>query len=159
MIATMARQPRQPSHGRPTSRDDRHISQAGVIPWWSTSDGRVEVLLVTTTGGRGWTIPKGNVPGGVSPKRAAAREAFEEAGLLGRVGEWMGSYGYRKQGAWRNVAVYPMEVAVTLPLWPEAFKRERRWMTLEDAMTAVRHEGLRGCLALLANGRLQTAQA
>lgn len=156
MIDPMARAPRQL---RQSSRFDNHVSQAGVIPWWSTFEGRIEVLLVTTSNGGGWTIPKGNVPSGVSPKRAAAREAFEEAGLLGRVGEWLSSYAYRKQGAWRNVAVYPMEVAVALPLWPEAFKRDRRWMSLDDAIATVRHDGLRECLALLADVRVHAAQA
>lgn len=130
-----------------------------MIPWWPTFDGGVEVLLVTTTRGRRWTFPKGNVPLGISPKTAASREAFEEAGLLGRIGDAIGSYSYRKDGLWRDVTLFPMQVTLALPLWPEAFKRERRWMSVEDALDAVRHDGVRECLAMIASVRWQAARA
>lgn len=44
----------------------------------------VELLLVRTRTGR-WTFPKGRVEGDPSRAAAAAREAFEEAGVFGRV--------------------------------------------------------------------------
>ena len=47
-------------------------------------DGRVEFLLVRTRAGR-WTFPKGGVDGDPTPAAAAAREAYEEAGVRGRV--------------------------------------------------------------------------
>jgi 8-oxo-dGTP pyrophosphatase MutT (NUDIX family) len=47
-------------------------------------DGNYEFLLIRTTGGR-WTFPKGNIEPGESLSEAAAREAFEEAGLRGDI--------------------------------------------------------------------------
>jgi 8-oxo-dGTP pyrophosphatase MutT (NUDIX family) len=47
--------------------------------------GSVEFLLVRTKGGRHWTFPKGHVEKGEPPWRAAEREAFEEAGVCGRI--------------------------------------------------------------------------
>jgi 8-oxo-dGTP pyrophosphatase MutT (NUDIX family) len=44
----------------------------------------IQFLLVRTRAGR-WTFPKGKVEGDPSRAAAAAREAFEEAGVFGRV--------------------------------------------------------------------------
>jgi 8-oxo-dGTP pyrophosphatase MutT (NUDIX family) len=46
----------------------------------------VEFLLVQTRGGR-WTFPKGNAEPGLTHAQAAALEAFEEAGVHGRMEE------------------------------------------------------------------------
>jgi 8-oxo-dGTP pyrophosphatase MutT (NUDIX family) len=47
-------------------------------------DGDVSFLLVRTRSGR-WTFPKGGVDPGLSCAESAAREAFEEAGVYGRI--------------------------------------------------------------------------
>lgn len=44
----------------------------------------IEFLLVRTRAGR-WTFPKGRIDDDPSPAHAAAREAYEEAGVHGRV--------------------------------------------------------------------------
>ncbi len=46
--------------------------------------GEPEFLLVRTRSGR-WTFPKGGVDGDATNAAAAAREAYEEAGVKGRV--------------------------------------------------------------------------
>ncbi len=46
--------------------------------------GELEFLLVRTRAGR-WIFPKGAVDGDPSAAAGAAREAFEEAGVIGRV--------------------------------------------------------------------------
>jgi 8-oxo-dGTP pyrophosphatase MutT (NUDIX family) len=48
------------------------------------ANGKVEFLLVRTRAGR-WTFPKGGVDGDPTAATAAAREAYEEAGVRGRV--------------------------------------------------------------------------
>ena len=48
--------------------------------------GTIEFLLVQTRGGR-WTFPKGNAEPGLTTAQAAALEAFEEAGVHGRMEE------------------------------------------------------------------------
>ena len=47
-------------------------------------DRKVEFLLVQTRGGR-WTFPKGSAEPGLTRAQAAALEAFEEAGVHGRM--------------------------------------------------------------------------
>lgn len=49
-------------------------------------NGSVEFLLVQTGGGR-WTFPKGSAEPGLTTAQAAALEAFEEAGVHGRMEE------------------------------------------------------------------------
>lgn len=48
--------------------------------------GAIEFLLVRTRGGR-WIFPKGNAEPGLTHAQAAALEAFEEAGVHGRMEE------------------------------------------------------------------------
>ena len=48
--------------------------------------GGIEFLLVQTRGGR-WTFPKGSVEPGLTHAQAAALEAYEEAGVHGRMEE------------------------------------------------------------------------
>jgi 8-oxo-dGTP pyrophosphatase MutT (NUDIX family) len=48
--------------------------------------GILEFLLVQTRGGR-WTFPKGNAEPGLTTAQAAALEAYEEAGVHGRMEE------------------------------------------------------------------------
>ena len=59
------------------------LTQYGVIPVREAADGRVEVLLITSRETRRWVVPKGWPIKGLKPHASAAREAFEEAGLIG----------------------------------------------------------------------------
>jgi len=45
----------------------------------------IEFLLVNTNGGKKWTFPKGDPELSLSHGRAAAREAWEEAGVIGSI--------------------------------------------------------------------------
>lgn len=64
-------------------------------------DGQIEFLLVRTRSGR-WTFPKGGVDGDPTFAAAAAREAYEEAGVRGRVEEnRFFRYRYPKRGSLR----------------------------------------------------------
>ena len=57
----------------------------------------MEVMLVTSRGSRRWIIPKGWPKRGILPHDMAAKEAFEEAGVIGKVSERsIGSYPYDK---------------------------------------------------------------
>src|SRR5882672_11951531 len=59
----------------------------------------IEFLLVQTRGGR-WTFPKGGTEPGLTHAQAAAMEAFEEAGVHGRIEEVaFTTYVRRKRGS------------------------------------------------------------
>src|SRR5215471_21197500 len=72
----------------------------------------IEFLLVQTRGGR-WTFPKGSAEPGLTHAQAAALEAFEEAGVHGRMEEASFTrYARRKRGRMRRV----VELAVSVHL-------------------------------------------
>ena len=56
--------------------------QYGALPYRFTDSGGVEILLVTSRSRRRWILPKGLPVDGLEPSEAAAREAFEEAGVF-----------------------------------------------------------------------------
>jgi 8-oxo-dGTP pyrophosphatase MutT (NUDIX family) len=114
--------------------------QAAVIPY-RIRNSRVEVALVTTSGGRRWIIPKGWVDEGEQPRDAAIREAEEEAGWLGIVApKPVGRYlNVSNDGPFR-VDVYVMRVTKVRERWLERGLRRRRWMPIPDAAASVRAE-------------------
>jgi len=104
----------------------------------------VEVLLVTSSSGKRWIIPKGIVEEDLSPAESAAQEAMEEAGVVGVVGaQPVGEYQYDKWGGTCIVAVYLLEVREVLEMWQEAAFRRREWLSLADARARTSDEGLK----------------
>ena len=103
----------------------------------------LEILLVTSRETRRWVIPKGWPMKGRKPHAAAAQEALEEAGVLGRIEKQpMGFYQYYKRlagGLERRcvVQVFPLEVERQLERWPEQHERESRWFSADLAAAAV----------------------
>ena len=115
------------------------------------AEGGLRVLLVTSRETRRWVIPRGNPMRGRKPHRAAAIEAFEEAGVVGRIrSKAVGSFIYDKikpKGAQPcSVKVFPLKVRKIRDDWPEARERERRWFSPEDAADLVREPELAALL-------------
>src|SRR5262249_20579207 len=82
----------------------------------------IEFLLVQTRGGR-WTFPKGSAEPGLTHAQAAALEAFEEAGVHGRMEEaWFARY-IRGKSASIGVIAHLCEV---LRLGPAQESRRNR---------------------------------
>lgn len=101
------------------------------------------ILLVTSRETKRWVIPKGNPIAGLAPHMAAAREAFEEAGVIGHpTPQRLGCYHYpkrRKDGSVRiaTVDVYALEVATQLESWPERHERTTRWFLQTEAVDVI----------------------
>ncbi|WP_333822683.1 NUDIX hydrolase [Pinisolibacter sp.] len=114
-------------------------------------DGRVEVCLVTTRETGRWTVPKGWPMKGVPDHRAAAIEAEQEAGVVGKpLKKPLGTFDYWKRRADRfdlvRVTVYRLKARKLLSTWKEMAERQVRWMSLDDAATAVDEPGLKAML-------------
>jgi 8-oxo-dGTP pyrophosphatase MutT (NUDIX family) len=100
--------------------------------------GEVEFLLVRT-GSEHWTFPKGGVEPGLTHAQAAALEAFEEAGVRGRIEEAaFVQYTRRKRGGARNST--GMEIRVRAHLCevvrlgePQESGRNPTWFSAEKA--------------------------
>src|SRR5208283_1810191 len=76
----------------------------------------IEFLLVQSRGGR-WIFPKGGVEPGLTPAQSAALEAFEEAGVHGRMEEMPFARYFRRNPAPSTAAPSAQpEVAFPAPL-------------------------------------------
>ncbi|WP_419913549.1 NUDIX hydrolase [Hoeflea sp.] len=102
-----------------------------------------EVLLITSRGSGRWILPKGWAIKNTSDFGTAAVEAFEEAGVIGRIGASpLGTYEFHK---WMRgglpvrctVQVYPLEVEELEDDFPEKDQRQRHWFKIEDAAEKV----------------------
>jgi len=113
--------------------------QYGALPYRLDAQGRPEVLLVTSRRTRRWILPKGWPIKGLKPAKSAAREAFEEAGIVGEVAARpVGAFCYDKLfertglSSPCTVEVFPLKVSHQLEVWPEAGQRQTRWARAED---------------------------
>jgi 8-oxo-dGTP pyrophosphatase MutT (NUDIX family) len=134
------RKPEKPSSREP-DREPR--TQFAALPWRRGAGGEVEVLLITSRETRRWVIPKGWPIKGVKSAKCAAQEAFEEAGVRGKVSKRpVGSYAYDKRlknGRLQHVrvAVVGLQVEEEADAYPELGQREKRWLPIADAARLV----------------------
>lgn len=142
--------------GKKASRaKGRQGRQCAALPF-SWDGGEVRVLLVTSRETRRWVLPKGWMEKRLSPHALAAKEAFEEAGVLGEVERRpIGQYQYLKRGPRDrltpcSVRVFPLRVERLLDAWPERRQRQRRWFSLAEAAMAVNEGELVSLLLELA---------
>ena len=107
-----------------------------------------QILLITSRGTKRWILPKGWPMKHRSPGQAALREAYEEAGVIGRVSETpLGLVPYVKQlesGLEMPCVgiVYPVRVALLKAEYPEAGERKRKWFSRKKAARQVQEPDL-----------------
>ena len=141
--------------------DSTPNQQYAVLPWRRA--GELEILLITSRETKRWVIPKGWPMPDHSEAESAAQEAYEEAGIRGRMAEQpMGHYGYNKRmrgGGKRRfrVDVFPLEVIEILDLWPEAHERRRQWVSPQEAAGLVHEPELAALILQLAGDQLGQA--
>jgi 8-oxo-dGTP pyrophosphatase MutT (NUDIX family) len=87
--------------------------QYAALPYRHKGKFSTEVLLVTSRDTGRWIIPKGWPLKGKAPHKAAAREAREEAGVVGKINRRaIGAFSYRKRLKGGKVVVCEVQV------WP-----------------------------------------
>jgi 8-oxo-dGTP pyrophosphatase MutT (NUDIX family) len=124
---------------------------------WRLHKGQPQVLLVTSRDSGRWVLPKGWPMPGRGPEAAAAREAWEEAGVEGKVSPTaIGCYAYDK--VLRNthklscaVEVFPLRVQSLKGSFPERKERRRKWFSATEASHLVAEAELRNLLGRLAD--------
>ena len=130
------------------------LAQYAALPY-VTLDGDLSVCLITSRGTGRWIIPKGWPKPRLRPYELAAREAEEEAGLVGEIAaDPIGSYTYRKRlhffaSADCRVVVYPLLVTAQYGHWPEQAERKLIWVPAPKAAGMVREPELARLLAAL----------
>src|SRR5262249_12143751 len=130
--------------------------QYGALPYRLSAGSRPQFMLVTSRETRRWIIPKGWPKKGKLPHRSAAREAYEEAGVVGTVARRpVGSFGYEK--SFKNgrvvlceVYVFPLKVRRQNKQWPERRQREVKWVSASQAAKKVKEPMLSAIIRRLA---------
>jgi 8-oxo-dGTP pyrophosphatase MutT (NUDIX family) len=110
------------------------------------NEGAIEFLLVQTRGSGRWTFPKGHAESGLTLAQAAAMEAFEEAGVHGRIEETsFAQYIRRKDFAESSTKSAGSAVMVTAYLCevlrlatPKESNRKRTWFSVKDSRRCLR---------------------
>lgn len=133
-------------------------AQCGALPWRVGEDG-VEILLVTSRDTRRWVIPKGWPMKGRKPHIAAAIEARQEAGLLGKIEKIaLGAYEYEKRlknsaSVTCRVDVFPLLALKQKKSWPEKNQRAAHWFPVALAAEQVDEPELRAIIRAFGDSR------
>jgi 8-oxo-dGTP pyrophosphatase MutT (NUDIX family) len=122
------------------------LKQSGVVPY-RVKDGTTEVLLITSRNSQNWVVPKGGIVNRMTPHDSAAKEAWEEAGVIGQVNpNKFGTYKYRKNGKIYCVQMYSLPVEAVAQEFPEAGQRMRKWVDIDQAVGLVLQPSLKRIL-------------
>ena len=116
----------------------------GAIPF-NITENQCLLMLITSRTRERLIFPKGNKDKKESRKKTCKREAFEEAGIIGKVFKRFPitqRISKSQNGKLDHVCVtyYPMFVLKQFDEWPESSKRQRHWATLEDAQKVTDRE-------------------
>jgi 8-oxo-dGTP pyrophosphatase MutT (NUDIX family) len=133
----------------PYLRELRKCEQVAAV-CYRVRGGEIEFLLVRTRGRGRWTFPKGSAEPGLTHAQAAALEAFEEAGVHGRIEEAaFARYSSRKSRDAETSATKPADTTnahlckVLSLAKPKEADRNRTWFSAIEAKQRLR-EGRKG---------------
>ena len=120
--------------------------QYGVIPFFKDGD-TYRLILVTSRNNGFWIFPKGNLISGKNKYESAEREAFEEAGIRGRLKKNRCYVIEFSRGGERvRLKLFPMKVTKIVKKWPEMKERDRKIVSPKKARDMVRFKLLKKCL-------------
>ena len=116
--------------------------QVAALPVRRRTASSIEVLVITSRETGRWVIPKGWPWPRAHDHQAAAGEAWEEAGVRGRISRHrIGKFSYAKRqnggSQMVEVSVFLLEVTEIADEWPEASERRRQWVTARRAAELV----------------------
>ena len=123
-------------------------TQFGALCYRMRND-KMQVLLITSRGTGRWILPKGWPVDGATPHQAVLSEAWEEAGVKGKVvGNSLGIYSYTKLKEDAEdipcvVVVFAIKVSSTKTIYPEMHERKRKWFSRKKAAERVSDPELR----------------
>lgn len=130
------------------------LGQYAALPYILIADD-LRICLITSRETKRWVIPKGWPKAGLLPHELAAREAVEEAGLIGDIElDPIGSYSYVKRlrlfsSVTCLVTVFPLLVHTQRVHWREERERTLAWMSPAEAAQNVNEPDLSRLLTAL----------
>jgi 8-oxo-dGTP pyrophosphatase MutT (NUDIX family) len=136
---------------------------------WRKRRGELQVLLVTSRETGRWIIPKGWPIAGLSDAETAAREALEEAGVIGKLRPVaLGTYGYDKvvdratpaaQALSCLVTVFALRVTELRSRYREVSLRKRKWFACDAAAAKVDEADLKALIGAFDPDKLAVVSA
>ena len=109
---------------------------------------QLQIMLIASRRTRRWIIPKGWPMEGLNPQEVAAREAEEEAGIVGHIADQpIGSYRYLKRAKDEHtlavqVIVFPFRVEDHIAAFREQGQRMSGWFDYREAATRIAEPSL-----------------
>jgi 8-oxo-dGTP pyrophosphatase MutT (NUDIX family) len=127
------------------NKHSHHEKRVAVIPILMKKT-RPKIYLVTSREQGQWIIPTGKTEKRLSNRQVAVLEAFEEAGILGKLDKQ-----FREQVLlqspggkyWRQTTVFLLYVKRKLKRWPEIDERKRKLIPVKDYVKTVLNKKLR----------------
>jgi len=133
----------------------REPTAGGIIFRHGGSDpSGIEILLIADSKGR-WTIPKGHIEEGETPKQTAEREIHEETGLEEmQMLDWLGKINFRYRRV-NSLVLMTTEIFLVKALGdtdkvkPQDWMTGIKWLPVSDALDKIEYDDI-GKLILLA---------
>lgn len=105
---------------------------------------RKTYLVVSSSSGKHWVLPKGHIERGESPRKAALRELREEAGVVGKIVQTGPAQSYVKKDEKITVQYYIVQFGKTVKpdedrtLRWESQKNAQELLSFDEAKQALR---------------------
>lgn len=142
------------SRRKPAINEVVRESTAGGVVWRrNKKTNEIEILLIQDPKER-WTIPKGHIEEGESPRDTAEREINEETGLKEmKVMNWLGkiNFRYRRQNSLvlMTTHIYLVQaLGDTDSFEKEEFMNDIKWLPVNDALEKVAYEDINKLILL-----------
>lgn len=120
----------------------------------SKKTSEIEILLIADSKGR-WTIPKGHIEEGETPRQTAKREIQEETGLKEmEMLDWLGKINFRYRRI-NSLVLMTTEIFLvrakgdTDNIVPQEWMTDIKWLPVKEALDKIQYEDI-GKLILLA---------
>lgn len=111
---------------------------------------RLKVYLITSREKRKWIIPTGKLEKKLSNRQVAALEAFEEAGILGKLDKHFREQVLLQSPSGkhkRKTTIFLLYVKRILKCWPEIHDRKRKLVSLKKYLESISDRKLKRKLA------------
>ncbi len=112
--------------------------KSAIIPYRKNGD-KIELLLIRNYTNTKWVIPKGTIEAPLNPHISATKEAYEEAGVLGRPHPIIVGTYYKNH---QKVPAYLLKVDLDLEIYEEKNERAKKWVVWNQIASYVYEEDL-----------------
>ncbi|MBX4190626.1 NUDIX domain-containing protein [Candidatus Saccharibacteria bacterium] len=147
---------------RPAIKEVVREPTAGGIVYRLNKDGGVEILLIADSKTR-WTIPKGHIEEGETPRQTAEREIQEETGLKKmKMRDWLGKINFRYRRI-DTLVLMTTEIFLveadgdTEKVVPQEWMKGIKWFSANEALDKIEYEDI-GKLILLALKKIRESK-